>query len=68
MQYILSKDEMEQLVSKSKLRKKDAQLRLLLHEQKESSCERDEFGCCDDCKIASLNTSINICDSEKYSK
>jgi hypothetical protein len=71
MQYILTKEELDNLVPQVRLYDEQKKVEMLVEEfKKTTKCWKENHGYCDQCPIASLNNRFNrqICHTEKYSK
>ena len=71
MLYILSKEELDNLVPQSRFYDEQKKVEMLLTQfKKDNGCSMFNGGYCDDCPISSLNNQFNrkICHSERYSK
>ena len=69
MQYILSEEEMIALVNKDNLIECKEEKDLLLEIFKSNvGCLKEEGGYCDSCPVATLNSHVQFCKNEKYSK
>lgn len=69
MQYILTEQELNGLISKDVLKSESEKVIILLDQfKKHIGCSKRDGGYCDDCSIASLNSHSKICGYENYSK